>query len=67
MRVVFTEDIEIDSVTLSIRKQSDNSTIGISMLTGVVDAPEAVDLTLDEDLIEASSYSVTVIAAVGLS
>lgn len=67
IRVVFTEAVEVDTVTLKVNKQSDNSTIRINILTGVTDAPEAVDLTLGDDLIEGGSYSITAIAAVGIS
>lgn len=52
IRVVFTEAVQVDTVTLQIKKQSDNSTIRINILTGVTDSPEAIDLTLGDDLSE---------------
>lgn len=67
IRVVFTESIDVESVTLKIAKQSNNSAIRINVLTWVTDAPEAVDLTLEDLLTEGSAYSVTVLAAVGTS
>ena len=67
IRVVFTEAVEVDTVTLKINKQSDNSIIRINILTGVTDSPEAVDLTLGDDLSEGGSYSMTTIAAVGIT
>ncbi len=67
IRVVFTEPVDAESIILKIKKTSDNSDIRINMLTGVTDAPEAVELTLWDDLVEASAYSVTVVAAVAAS
>lgn len=67
IRIVFTESIDVESVTLKIAKQSNNSAIRINVLTWVTDAPEAVDLTLEDLLTEGSAYSVTVLAAVGTS
>lgn len=67
VRVVFTESVDTESVTLKLNKQSDNSSIRINVLTGVTDSPEAIDLTLEDGLEEASSYSIVAIAAVGIS
>ncbi len=67
IRVVFTEAVDIESITLKITKQTDNSNLRIGSITWVTDAPEAVDVTLDDELVEANSYSVTAIAAVGIS
>ncbi len=67
IRVVFTEAVEIESITLTLSQQSDNSTLRIKSITWVVDAPEAVDVTLEDTLDESTSYSVTAIAAVGVS
>ncbi len=67
IRVVFTEAVDIESITLKITKQTDNSNLRIASITWVTDAPEAVDVTLDDELVESNSYSVTAIAAVGIS
>ena len=67
IRVVFSEAIDTESVTIKINKQSDNAAVRINILTGVVDVPEAIDLTLEDTLSEGSSYTAVVIAAVGIS
>jgi methionine-rich copper-binding protein CopC len=67
IRINFSEAIDSDSVVLKVMKQSDNSTIKLDALTAVTDSPQSVDVTLDDVLVEASSYTLTVIAGIGVS
>ncbi len=67
IRIVFTESIDLTSVILKIAKQSDNSSLTIASITGVTDSPEAIDVSIDDELEEGSSYSLTIIAAISLS
>jgi hypothetical protein len=67
LRITFSEAIDTDTIVLKITKQSDNSTIKTDAISGVADMPESVDVTLDDTLVEASSYTLTVIAGIGKS
>jgi LPXTG-motif cell wall-anchored protein len=67
IRITFSEPIDAESIVLKIAKQSDNSTIKTDAISSVVDAPESIDVTLDDTLMEASSYTLTVIAGIGKS
>lgn len=67
IRVVFTEAVDVESITLKLTKQTDNSTLRIATLTWVADSPEAVDVVLDDEMTESNSYSITAIAAVWIS
>ena len=48
-------------------KQSDNSTVKLDAISAVPEEKESVDVTLDDVLVEASSYTLTVIAGIGVS
>ena len=67
IRINFSEAIDPESVVMKVMKQSDNSTIKLDSINTVADNPQSVDITLDDELVEASSYTLTVIAGIGIS
>jgi methionine-rich copper-binding protein CopC len=62
VRINFSESIDPESVVLKITKQSDNSTIKLDSIKKIDGSPESIELVLDDELVEASSYTLTVIA-----
>ena len=62
IRINFSEAIDSDSVVLKVMKQSDNTTIKLDVISAIADSPQSVEITLDDTLVEASSYTLTVIA-----
>ena len=64
IRVTFSEDIDITSIVLKISKQSDSSAVTIGNVKAVENAPDDIDVELDTELEEGSSYTLTVLAAV---
>jgi methionine-rich copper-binding protein CopC len=62
IRINFSEAIDSDSVVLKVMKQSDNTTIKLDAISAIADSPQSVEITLDDTLVEASSYTLTVIA-----
>ena len=67
VRVTFSDSIDLTSMVLKISKQSDNTSVTISDMTWVLDAPESVDIMLSDELEEGSSYTLTVQAAISIS
>lgn len=67
IRINFSEAIDPESVVLKITKQSDNSAVTLDSISPVDDNKQSVDLTLDDVLVEASSYTLTIIAGIGVS
>ncbi|MBP9812270.1 Ig-like domain-containing protein [Candidatus Gracilibacteria bacterium] len=67
IRINFSEAIDSDSVVLKVMKQSDNTTIKLDAISAIADSPQSVEITLDDTLVEASSYTLTVIAGIGVS
>ncbi len=59
----FTQNIVIESVRIRIAKQSDGTNIKVDSLTGILDMPKSLSVTL-VDLLEAwESYTITIISA----
>ena len=67
IRILFSEAVDPTSVVLKIAKQSDNSSIDITEIITTIDDADSLDVKLDEDLDEGTSYTMTVLAAVGVS
>lgn len=67
IRALFSEDIDATSVVLKIAQQSNNSAVDVALVNQVADTPDTVDITLDEDLEEGTSYTMTILAAVGVA
>lgn len=67
IRINFSEEIDAESVVLKILKQSDNSTVKLDSITLSPDSKTSVDVVLDDPLVEASSYTLTVIAGIAKS
>lgn len=67
VQILFSEDINVSSVKVQLVKQSDHSSFRISSYTGVTATPSAVEITLNSNLQEGTSYSITVLSVVGKS
>ena len=67
VQILFSEDIDVSSVKVQLVKQSDHSSFRISSYTGVTATPSAVEITLNSNLQEGTSYSITVLSVVGKS
>ena len=67
VQILFSEDIDPSSVKVQLVKQSDHSSFRISSYTGVTATPSAVEITLNSNLQEGTSYSITVLSVVGKS
>lgn len=67
VRIAFSDGIDMTSIVLKISKQSDNSSVVISELIWVKDILDSVDVILESDLEEGSSYTLTVQAAIWTS
>lgn len=67
VRINFSEAVDPESVVLKITKQSDNSTIKLDSIQKIEGSPQSIELVLDDELVEASSYTLTVIAGIGVS
>jgi methionine-rich copper-binding protein CopC len=67
IRISFSDSIDMTSIVLKISKQSDNSAIAVGDLQSVKNAPESIDVSLNNELEEWSSYTLTVQAAIGTS
>lgn len=65
LKVTFSNDVDPETIVLKITKQSDNSSVKMTNVKIVTSDPTSVNVSLDEDLQEASSYTVTAIAAIG--
>lgn len=67
IRIVFSETIEAGTVKTQIIKQSDNTSVRVESLTGAIAASDSVDVTLVAPLTEGSTYSITLLSAIGKS
>ena len=67
IRINFSEAIDPESVVLKVMKQSDNSTVTLDSIQRIEGSPQSIELVLDDELVEASSYTLTVIAGIGIS
>lgn len=67
IRALFSEDIDATSVVLKIAQQSNNSAVDVALVNQVADTPDTVDISLDEDMEEGTSYTMTILAAVWVS
>lgn len=67
VNVLFSEDIDPTSIVLKISKQSDNSTIQVTEVKPIKDSPDSIAVHLEDDLEEGTSYTMTVLAVVGIS
>jgi hypothetical protein len=67
MRVSFSDNVDLSSLVLKIVKQSDSSSVSIDDIIEVADTPDSVDVILKDELEEGSSYTLTVLAAIGTS
>ncbi len=63
IRMDFTQNIVIDSVRLRIAKQADGTNIKVESLTGVLDSPKSLMVTLSDVLEAWDAYTMTVISA----
>lgn len=67
IQVIFSEDIDVSSVKVQLVKQSDHSSFRVMGYTGVVSTPSAVEISLNSNLQEGTSYSITVLSVLGKS
>jgi hypothetical protein len=67
VRLSFSDGIDMTSVVLKIIKQSDNASIAIKEIWPIEWSPDIIDVFLDDELEEGSSYTLTVQAAIGTS
>jgi hypothetical protein len=59
----FTQNIVVDSVRLRIAKQTDGTNIKVDSLTGILDSPMSLTVTLSDLLESGEAYTMTVISA----
>jgi hypothetical protein len=67
LQVTFSESVDLDTLKLNIKKQSDNSTLRFATITPVTDRPGTVEVTLESQFEEGSAYTLTIVSAIGES
>lgn len=64
LQVTFSEPVDLQTLKLNIKKQSDNSTLRFASINPITDRPSTVDVTLENELEEGSAYTLTIVSAI---
>jgi len=64
LQVTFSEPVDLETLKLNIKKQSDNSTLKFVTIDPVIDRPSTVQVTLESQFEEGSAYTLTIVSAI---